>query len=79
MRLLVERCTLDTWYEKVELKDSIAPLQRRMPDPSIAIAKQRSREMIFTCLMMRLRLMIDPPLETWKQIFYYVNRAEHAF
>lgn len=53
-------------------------LKRRLPDPSIAAAKQRAHEMIFTCLLVRRRLKADLPIEVWKLIFCYVNRAEHA-
>ncbi len=55
-----------------------AALKRRLPDPSIAAAKLRAYEMVFTCLLVRGRLKTDMPLEVWKIVFYYVNRAEHA-
>ncbi len=66
-------------YESIENKNGMTQLQRELPDPMIMTAKLRAREMIFMCHKLGLRLKPTLPLEVWKQIFSYVNRAEHVF
>lgn len=67
------------YWDWIEEKDGLTPLQRRLPLAALVAAMSRAREMVRTCLLVRQRLFSWTPLEVWMIIFELANASESTF